>query len=75
MRREVTYYAFDGKKFDTELECREYEKSKKDLQKEYRAINTLKNFCNKHTCSNCPFYGISDGFCKFKARAPAYWKV
>lgn len=42
MRREVTYYAFDGKKFDTELECREYEKSKKDLQKEYEAINTLK---------------------------------
>lgn len=31
MRKEVIYYAFDGKQFDTENECREYEKNKKDL--------------------------------------------
>ena len=75
MRREIIYYAFDGKKFDTELECREYEKSKRDLQKAYKAINTLKNFCNKHTCSNCSFHGISDSFCKFKTKIPSQWEV
>ena len=31
MRREVTYYAFDGKKFNTELECREYEENAETL--------------------------------------------
>lgn len=29
MRKEVIYYAFDGKKFSTEPECRKYEKNKK----------------------------------------------
>lgn len=44
------------KKFDTEYECREYEKNKKDLQKTYRAINTLENYCKGVACPNCPFF-------------------
>ena len=76
MRREITYYAFDGKKFDTEYECREYEKSKRDLQKAYKAINTLKNFCSRYAaCSSCPFYDFSDSFCKFKTKVPSQWEV
>lgn len=75
MRKEVIYYAFDGKKFSTEPECRKYEKNKKDLQKTYRAINTLKNFCSRNDCSNCPFYNFSTGFCKFKMRVPCEWEV
>lgn len=42
MRRVVTYYAFDGKSFDTEYECREYEKNKKDLQKSIEQLTLLK---------------------------------
>lgn len=75
MRREVIYYAFDGKQFDTEHECREYEKNKKDLQKTYEAINTLKNFCNRYNCSNCPFYNFNDGSCRFEMRVPCEWEV
>nr|DAW49359.1 MAG TPA: High potential iron-sulfur protein [Caudoviricetes sp.] len=30
---------------------------------------------NKHTCSNCQFYGVSDSFCKFKTKIPSQWEV
>lgn len=75
MRTEVTYYAFDGKKFDTEYECREYEKSKRDLQKAYKAINTLKNFCKRTACPNCPFSDFDKQCCKLKVNTPTGWEV
>lgn len=75
MRRVVTYYAFDGKSFDTEYECREYEKNKKDLQKIYRAIDTLKNFCSRSNCTNCLFHDFSDGFCQLTTKVPSEWEI
>ena len=34
MREKVTYIAFDGKEFDTEMECYEYEENHKDFFKD-----------------------------------------
>ena len=75
MRREVIYYAFDGKKFDTENECREYEKNKRDLQKAYKAINTLKNYCKRTACSACPFFCFDEPCCKLRVDTPNEWEV
>lgn len=43
-------------KIDTEYECREYEKKQENLQKAYKAINTLKNYYKGVACPNCPFF-------------------
>ena len=75
MRREIIYYAFDGKKFDTEYECREYEKSKRDLQKAYKAINTLENYCKRTACSACPFFNFDERCCKLRIDTPSEWEV
>lgn len=75
MREKVTYIAFDGKEFDTEMKCREHEEKRRDLVKVSRAINTIKNYCKGNDCSNCPFYGVSDCFCKFKTKIPSEWEV
>lgn len=71
MRREVTYYAFDGKKFDTEYECCEYE----NLQKAYKAINTLENYCKGVACPNCPFFDFDKQCCKLRVNTPSEWEV
>ena len=74
MRREVTYYAFDGKKFDTEMECYEYEENHRDFLKIRGAIDTLKNYCRKSYCVNCPFFSSLQG-CRFKLNTPNEWEV
>ena len=75
MRRVVTYYAFDGKPFNTEPECRKYEKKKKDLQKAYRAIDTLKNYCKGMACPNCSFFDFDKQCCKLRVNTPSEWEV
>lgn len=74
MREKVTYIAFDGKEFDTEMKCREHEEKRRDLVKVSRAINTIKNYCKENDCSNCPFFGYLQG-CKFTANTPEDWEV
>ena len=74
MRKKITYVAFDGKEFDTEMKCREHEEKCRDLVKVSRAINTIKNYCRKSFCTNCPFFSSLQG-CRFTLNAPNEWEV
>ena len=74
MKREITYIAFDGKRFNTEQECCKYEKERKSIQKAYKAINTLENYCKRTSCSNCPFCNFEKYECKFMQNIPSRWK-
>ena len=47
-KKEIVYVASDGKKFDTEKECNNYE----DV---CNAIKILDNYCIKTNCDKCPF--------------------
>ena len=49
MKKEIVYIASDGKKFDTEKECHNYE----DV---CNAIKILDNYCIKTNCDKCPFF-------------------
>ena len=72
MREKVTYIAFDGKEFDTEMKCHEHEESRKDLVKVRRAIDTIKNYCKDSGCHTCPFF---NGGCIFTGDTPNDWEV
>ena len=56
MREKVTYIAFDGKEFDTEMECYEHEESRTDFIKVRKAIDTIQNYCREKDCDKCPFF-------------------
>ena len=56
MKKENVYVASDGKKFDTEKECNNYE----DV---CNAIKTLDNYCMKTNCDKCPFFNSSESRC------------
>ena len=71
MRKKVTYIAFDGKAFDTENECHEYEESSRNLIEVRRAIDTIQNYCREKDCVECPFFStLTD--CKLKM--PLEWE-
>ena len=71
MKEKVTYIAFDGKEFDTEMKCREHEEKRKDLVKVHRAIDTIQNYCREKDCDKCPFFShLRD--CKLKM--PLEWE-
>ena len=74
MTKKVTYVSFDGEEFDTEMECYEYEENHKDFLKICGAIDTLKNYCRKSYCINCPFFSSLQG-CRFRLNAPNEWEV
>ena len=74
MRKKVIYIAFDGKEFDTEKECCEYEEKRKDLVKVSRAIDTIKNYCKCCGCHSCPFFSSRYG-CNFIVDTPDEWEV
>ena len=71
MREKVTYIAFDGKEFDTEMKCREHEESRRDLMKVHRAINTIQNYCREQACVQCPSFSPLQA-CKLKM--PLEWE-
>ena len=75
MKKEVSYIAFDGKRFNTETECRKYEKEQNSLQKVYKAINTLKNYCKNKECACCSFFDFDKSRCKFIKDIPCRWLV
>lgn len=71
MKEKVTYIAFDGKEFDTEMKCREHEEKRRDLVKVRRAIDTIQNYCREKDCVECPFFNpLQD--CKLKM--PLEWE-
>ena len=72
MRKKVTYIAFDGKEFDTEMKCCEYEENNRGLIKVRKAIDTIRNYCEKNSCSDCPFF---NGGCIFTGDTPNDWEV
>ena len=74
MRKKVTYVSFDGKEFDTEMKCDEYEKNHGDFLKVRGAIDTLKKYCRESYCINCPFFSSLQG-CRFRLNAPNEWEV
>ena len=71
MRKKVAYVSFDGKEFDTEMECCEYEESRTELMEVHRAIDTLQNYCREKDCDKCPFFSHLQG-CKLKM--PLEWE-
>ena len=71
MRKKVTYVACDGKEFDTEMKCHEYEESNRNLVEVCRAIDTIQNYCREKDCDKCPFFSaLTD--CKLKM--PLEWE-
>ena len=71
MREKVTYIAFDGKEFDTEMKCHEHEENRIDLMEVHRAIDTIQNYCREKDCDKCPFFSpLQD--CKLKM--PLEWE-
>lgn len=75
MKKEIAYIAFDGKRFNTEQECCDYEKGQKSIQKAYRAIHTLTTYCERTACAKCPFCNFETYECKFMKNVPSLWKV
>ena len=74
MKKEISFIAFDGKRFNTETECCKYEKGQKSIQKAYRAIHTLATFCEKTDCASCPFCNLEKYGCKFMQNFPSRWR-
>lgn len=56
----VVYIANDGKQFETEEECLDYE----DKATAREVFEKIKIICKKNTCSSCPFHG-KDVICVF----------
>ena len=72
------YRATDGKEFETETECVEYEQKQKEVKSLLRAAKRIKQICQIYTdyndtnCKGCPF----DDKCPFRMkRLPYYWEV
>ena len=74
MREKITYIAFDGKEFDTEMKCREHEENHKSIIEVRRVVDTIKNYCRKNYCGDCPFFDSLQS-CKFTENTPEYWEV
>ena len=71
MRKKIAYVAFDGKEFDTENECHEYEENCENLVDVRKAIDTIQNYCREKDCDKCPFFSpLLD--CKLKM--PLEWE-
>lgn len=70
-----TYKAFDGKVFDTEEECIEYEKSilnDINISHVIDALKTLKNICKTFSCAECPINIFNNG-CPIESELPEKW--
>ena len=72
----IVYSAFDGRIFNTEEECRQYEA---DFNEEILgSVRTLKNFCAQFdSCGDCPFWTGTDmgRDCMFCHNTPIEWDV
>lgn len=68
------YEAYDGKEFDTEQECIDYENNNEEIMKARESARVLRDFCQNHNrnCYSCIFY--NNNFCKFDMDSPAFWE-
>ena len=72
----IKYQAEDGKSFDTEEKCLEYEKRLLQVKEILNLIPVIKRICAENgVCSLCPFYrefgcGFGDG-----ENAPYHWSL
>lgn len=72
------YKAEDGKMFDNEPDCLEYEgKVSKYTEEIWTSMWTIKKICDGRACSNCPFYNFDSEVqtaCFLKQRNPCSWE-
>lgn len=53
---EIIFKAFNGKVFDTEKECVEYEFAQaREIKRMLEKVKDYCNFYSEKECSNCPF--------------------
>lgn len=61
----IKYQAEDGKSFDTEEKCLEYEERLLQVKEILNLIPVVKEICSEQEeCSDCPFYA-GCGCCRF----------
>lgn len=73
MKKIYKYEAFDGKMFDTEIECVQYENSHEEIRKIKEAAKTIANYCATIDCRNCIF--THKDSCIMSDFAPCDWKI
>ena len=68
------YIACDGKEFETEEECINYEETLADIN---FALKTIKQLCMAHKgeCCSCVLYDNSYRQCILRERYPSYWHL
>ena len=76
----ITYTAFDGTVFNTEVECLEHENPLNPLTHRKIMIQqhaeSIIGFCKSmEYCEQCPFLDEITGDCKFSACSPLDWEV
>lgn len=76
----TTYKAYDGKEFDSDIGCIEYEVGKK--MHIYDLLKEVKDFCiTTRTCSRCPFSYENEGETechiieKLSSTSPNLWNL
>lgn len=70
------YEAFDGKIFDNETECLDYENQFEEIKKTREAVKTVMDYCASHetSCNSCIFYNSYQEECGFLYRSmPDEW--
>ena len=68
------YIAFDGKEFETEEECINYEEALADIN---FALTKIKQLCMAHKgeCCSCVLYDDNYRQCILRERYPSYWHL
>lgn len=75
MRKETitVFIANDGRKFNTEEECIDYESKREQF---FNAIQTIKDYCYfRVECSNCPFFDCLSNKCWLVTKEPYDWNI
>lgn len=70
-----TYKAFDGKVFDTEEECIEYEKSVVDISNIIEILKRTRDICHSFECFECPLRSSNNNSCPASDDVPENWYI
>ena len=74
MKVVTKYIADDGREFSDEEKCKRYEEDLLEREEIIKAMETLSNFCLKHTeCSECPLSHNDDCSLCDHGTIPADW--
>lgn len=76
----IWYEAKDGKLFDTEQECKQYETEYlafiERVKSTLKHADSIIDFCKSmEYCEECPFLDEVTGYCKFNACSPLDWEI